>query len=320
MNEFPIALDALRYHGEGLRRPESILATANGDLFVSDHRCGVLQLGQPEAELIGATPGFLPNGFAMTREREFLVANLAGAGGVWRIDRQMRATPFLMEVDGERLSTCNFVGLDDEGRLWISMSTRLTPRELAFRPGVRDGFVAVVDASGARIVADGLGFTNECRVHPDGRSLWVNETYARRLTRFALLRDGAALRLGPPHTVWEFEDGDFPDGLAFDITGAAWVACIVSNRILRIEDTGRCEVVLSDADPLLSAESERKFAAGELDRAAVDAGGNRALRNASSIAFGGTDLRTVYLGCLQGDRIASFRSPIAGAPPAHWLF
>jgi sugar lactone lactonase YvrE len=247
---FPITLSSLERLGEGLRRPESILTTAAGEIFVSDHTCGVRQVGAPARMLIGAPPNFLPNGFAMTRQREFLVANLAGVGGVWRIDQNMLATPFLMEVDGEPLSTCNFVGLDAAGRLWISMSTRHLPRERAFRPGVHDGFIAVVDHDGARIVADGLGFTNECRVHPDGKSLWVNETYRRRLTRIPLLEGSGALRLGAPETVQEFADGDFPDGLAFDAQGAAWVACIVSNRVLRIAGPGLCEVLLSDSDPV----------------------------------------------------------------------
>jgi len=314
-----IPLAALRYVGEGLRRPESILATARGELFVSDHLHGVRQVGEPERPLAGAPPGFLPNGFALTREREFLVANLAGVGGVWRIDTRFHAHPFLMEVAGERLSTTNFVGLDDRGRVWISMSTRQLPRELAFNPRTRDGFIVLVDGQGARIVADGLGFTNECRVSPDGRWLYVNETYQRRLTRFPIHETGGRTELGERETVHEFSEGDFPDGLAFDETGAAWVACIVSNRVLRLAD-GRREVVLEDADPGLCARAEARFAAGGLDRAGVDAGGQRSLRNVSSIAFGGPDLRTVYLGCLAGDRIASFRSPVAGARPAHWLY
>ena len=40
-------------------------------------------------------------------------------------------------------------------------------------------------------------------------------------------------------------------------------------------------------------------------------------------AFGGTDLKTVYLGNLgnlAGDRIPAFRSPIAGAEPVQWCF
>ena len=313
----PIPLSALRHVGAGLRRPESILATARCELFVSDHLGGVREVDAPERRLAGAPPGFLPNGFAMTRGREFLVANLAGVGGVWRIDAAWQAHPFLMAVEGQALSTTNFVGLDDRGRTWISMSTRQLPREKAFNRHTRDGFIALVDEAGARIVADGIGFANECRVSPDGRWLYANETYRRRLTRWPISQGGGPVRLGRPETVFEFGDGDFPDGLAFDETGAAWVACIVSNRVLRIAH-GQRQVVLEDADPQLCAQAEARFADQGLDRAGVDAGGQRALRNVSSIAFGGPDLRTVYLGCLQGDRIASFRSPVAGARPAHW--
>ncbi len=44
------------------------------------------------------------------------------------------------------------------------------------------------------------------------------------------------------------------------------------------------------------------------------------LKNISSIAFGGPDLRTVFLGCLGGDALATFRSPVAGLAPAHWEY
>jgi hypothetical protein len=44
------------------------------------------------------------------------------------------------------------------------------------------------------------------------------------------------------------------------------------------------------------------------------------LRNISSIAFGGPDLKTAYLGNLMDDAIQSFRAPVAGMRPAHWNF
>ena len=46
-----------------------------------------------------------------------------------------------------------------------------------------------------------------------------------------------------------------------------------------------------------------------------DTGG---VKNLSSLAFGGPDLRTAYLGCLLGDSLATFRTPVAGLPPSHW--
>jgi hypothetical protein len=70
----------------------------------------------------------------------------------------------------------------------------------------------------------------------------------------------------------------------------------------------------------LIATAEANFARNALGRSDIDAGGTRALRNVSSVAFGGPDLRTVYLGNLAGDRLATFDSPLAGAQPPHWLY
>ena len=57
-----------------------------------------------------------------------------------------------------------------------------------------------------------------------------------------------------------------------------------------------------------------------LERADIDAGRDRTLGNLASVAFGGPDLRTVYLGSLFAQRIATFRSRIAGAEPPHWRY
>lgn len=88
--------------------------------------------------------------------------------------------------------------------------------------------------SGPRIVADGLAYTNECLASPDGAWLYVNETFARRLSRFAI-RGGV---LGPKQVVAEFGVGEFPDGLALDVDGGVWVICVVANRVLRVDPSG----------------------------------------------------------------------------------
>jgi hypothetical protein len=77
-------------------------------------------------------------------------------------------------------------------------------------------------------------------------------------------------------------------------------------------------VVLDDGDPEVIARVERNFAGHRLSRADIDAGGDRVLGNLASVTFGGPDLRTVFLGSLFASRIATFRSPIAGATPPHW--
>ena len=212
-------------------------------------------------------------------------------------------SPEVLEVDGVPLPPTNYVNADHssgELRLWVSVSTRQVPREQAFRKDVADGFIVLKDRRGVRVVADGIGFANENKTDPSGRFLYVNETMARRLSRFPI-RDDASL--GPRATVAEFGPGTFPDGFEFDALGGIWIASVVSNRLLRIAPDGSQTVVLEDSDPELVAAVERKYQAGTpLARADIDAGRAGVLGNLASVAFGGPDLRTVFLGSLFAPR------------------
>lgn len=313
-----VSLDEVRPIGEGLDRAECVLTTASGAVFCSDHRVGVAQLGEPKQSLRGAPEGFLPNGFAMLRSREFLVANLdpASGGGVWRIDHTRQLTPWLQRVDGQELLVTNSVCIDEANRIWISISTRKVPRQLGYRAQGGDGFIVMVDDQGARIAADNIGYTNECRVDPEGQWLYVNETFGRRLSRFPI--QGSSL--GAKEVVCEFSDGDFPDGVTFDCLGGAWITCVVSNRIIRVEKDGRQEVILDASSRSIIDAVEANFKTNKMDRADIESGNVSPLGNVSSLAFGGKDLRQVYLGSLANRHLTTFLSPIAGAQPPHWFF
>jgi sugar lactone lactonase YvrE len=313
----------VQWVGKGLVRPECVLATAAGDLFSSDWRGGVahvhpdgsqsVYVGQP----IDGEP-LKPNGIALLADGSFLLAHLGAAkGGVFRLQRDGQTSPYLRTVDGIDLPPSNFVTEDFLGRIWITVSTRLTPRALGYRRSCNDGFVIMVDKKGARIVADSLGYTNECLVDPSGQWLYVNETFSRRLSRFAVQADGS---LGNKQVVTEFGEGVYPDGLAFDVEGNAWVVSIVSNSVICVAPDGSQHLWLRDADAAHLAWVEAAFEANEMGRAHLDNVKSQVLRNTSSLAFGGADLRTGYLGCLLGDAIASFDMPVAGHPPVHWNY
>lgn len=320
MEDLHIQEPKLEFHGEKLSRPESVLVTESGRVFVSDHEAGVLELGCSRQPLIDPPKDFVSNGFALLESGDFLIANLGGEGGVWKLDASRRPLPFLMNVERQSMSNTNFVMLDHKGRLWITVCTRQTPRELGFDRHIADGYIAVVDPQGARVVADGLAFANECRVHPSGDWLYVNESVGRRLVRFRIYEESGRVTLGAKECVHEFNDGDFPDGLAFDCLGGVWVACVISNRVIRISPSGEKQVVLDDSDPELNALAETVYARSGVEKSVFEMGMRRGLRNVSSVAFGGADLRTVYLGSLGGDRLASFRSEVAGHRLAHWQF
>jgi len=313
---FTIAPEALQEVGHGLVRPECVLATAAGDLYVSHG--GVSHIA-PD----GTVGHFLAagdtkpkaNGIAMLRDGSFLLANVAYPGGLYLLQRDGTLRLELAEVEGVPLTPCNFVAVDRQWRTWITVSTRIEPREQAFNADTADGFVVLADERGARIVGDGLGFTNEAILDPAGDWLYVNETFARRTVRFRVAADGA---LSDRQVVTEYGAGDFPDGLALDEEGCVWVACIVSNRLIRVAPDGTQHVVLDGADNDWVAEVEAAYRAGTMGRPHLDTLKARRLRNTSSLAFGGPDRRTIYLGNLLDDRIHCFESPVAGAEPVHW--
>jgi len=297
-------------------RPECVLVTRSGDLFMSDARGGVFHLRPDGSSHLITDPtrpkDFLPNGIALLRDGALLIANLGQDGGIWRLEPTGELSPWLMTVDGLSLPPSNFVGLDHFGRIWVTVSTLLSPRVATLRHGGKeDGIIVVIDDRGARIAAEGFAFTNEAKVDPSGKWLYVVETAGRRLTRLALSEDG---RLSSRETIASFGHGTFPDGLAFDANGDVWVTSVVSNRLLRVSRATRTtHVEYEDADPDLIDVVEEKFSAGLYP----DPPG---MYGISSLAFGGSDLRTVYVGYCKGNQIASYRSAVAGVPPPHWEF
>ena len=323
MNALPtVQLSSLRWRGQGLVRPECVLALANGSLLTSDWRGGVCEIAADghqrlnTATLPDGRP-LRPNGIAIAADGSLLLAQLGEHdGGVWRLTGDGHVTPWLTEVDGQTLPPTNFVLPTADGGAWVTVSTRRQPRALGYRREGGDGFIVRVDASGrAGIAADGLGYTNEVALHPSGRWLYVNETFARRLSRFELRTKGS---LGAKEVVTTFGPGTFPDGLAFDVDGFAWVVSIVSNRLIRVAPDGTQTLWLEDAAPAHLAWVEAAFDAGTLGREHLDRAAGQVLKNISSIAFTGPDRRTAVLGCLLGDRLATLRLPASGALPLHW--
>lgn len=317
-----IPLDALSFRGSGLERPECVLAHRSGLLFAADWRGdgGVAIVGRDgrvaRITARGLSRPLRPNGIALEDDGSFLLAHLGEEdGGVFRLRPDGRVEPVVTEVGGVPLPPTNFVMRDGDGRIWITVSTRHRPRHAAARPDVADDFVALLPPDGPpRIVADGLGYTNECLIAPDGRHLLVNETFGKAVSRFEL-RDGG---LGAREVVAGFGVGTFPDGLAADADGGLWITSIVSNRVIRVRPDGATEVVIEDGDPDEIAETDRMVAAGTVHVPRLTRLHGRVLRNLSSLAFGGPGLRTAFLGCLRGDAIASFEAPVAGVRPLHF--
>ena len=319
--DFQLSLRDLRPAFQGLRSPECILTNRDGSFLFSDRRGGITHVpAGGEAELIAGKTidgkTIHSNGIGLRSSGKVLIAHLGEAqGGVYELDAQGNATPVVVELEGRGLPPTNFVLEDAAGNVWFTVSTRLIPRSLAWYPDQADGYIAVHNAKGTRILADQLGYANELTFSPDGLHVYVNETHARRLTRF-LLKPGPTL--ANREVVCTFEPGDQPDGVTFDACGGAWVTCLVSNKVFVVHPDGTRQLVLADTDRGHVERYVADMQGRRLTRDSIWTCGASSLGNVSSICFGGADRRTAYLGSLLGERVLSFESPLPGHPPLHW--
>jgi len=317
--EFHVPFDDVKVVARGLVRPECVLVLDDGTIIAAHGGGGysiVAVDGAITHRLIEPQMGtrkYVPNGVALAPNGHVLFADLGkDFGGLFSIDSRGKFDTILSD-----LPPSNFLFVDEHGVVWFTVSTRKIPRSEAWNHTVTDGFIGVIDEFGPRILADGLGYTNEVAISPDRRWLYVNETYAQRLSRFPLRGTPQAPDLGPRETVAQFDGADLPDGLALDAYGGVWLTCIASNRVLLVRPEGGVQVILADTDLEHAKRVEQGVRTGTLQHAEMQTPGRSRLGNVSSIAFGGRDMRTAYLGCLLDDCIRSFVSPIPGLALPH---
>lgn len=312
-------------HGNGLVRPECVVAHRSRWLFVPccEGRGGISAVspsGETRKHLAqrlnhGVPDSLFPNGIALEDGGSFLMTHLGQSdGGVFRLSPDGSVSVVTNTVDGAPMPPTNYAVPDSQGRLWITVSTTLTPRARDYRPDAATGYIALHEDGRTRIVADGLGYANECLLSADEKTLWVNETFGRRLTAFDITADGLENR----RTVAEFGAGTFPDGLTEAVDGSLFVVSIVSNRVLRVWPDGRIETLIEDVDPDHLAAVEAAFQAHEMDRPHLDTVQSKRLQNISSITLGGPGQTKSYLGCLLGSSLTSFDAPVAGRMLPHW--
>lgn len=340
LDGFAVDPAGIAYVGNDLQRPECILAERDGTLWAADARGGVTRIaadgsqryiGQRSdarfAAAAGAealdfearfTQGTLPNGLAFAANGDILVSNF-GTDRLELMTRDGDTRTLYDRIDGLPIGKVNFVLRDSRNRIWLTVSTRVNPWTAAAASPVSDGYVALVDEQGLRVVADGFHFTNEVRLDAREEWLYIVETTGPHVTRMRLDESAASgVRLvdrevfGPSHL------GGYPDGIAFDSFGNLWCTLVMVDQLIALTPQGDRRLLLDDGDPEASANLLQRMAAGTVRTEDMQRAHGRIAPWMASITFGGADLRTVYLGSLRGTRIPYFRSPLAGLPMVHW--
>ncbi|HZC46243.1 MAG TPA: SMP-30/gluconolactonase/LRE family protein [Candidatus Acidoferrum sp.] len=148
----------------------------------------------------------------------------------------------LMRLDRDGLKTfadmsklapfdCNDMVVDARGRSYVGnfgfdLHKGETPRGTTLVMVGPDGV--------ARVAAEELMFPNGMVITPDGKTLIVGETFARRLTAFDIGADGSLTN----RRVWAELGESLPDGICLDAENAIWVACPRSSEVIRVQQGG----------------------------------------------------------------------------------
>jgi sugar lactone lactonase YvrE len=148
----------------------------------------------------------------------------------------------LMRLDGDGLKLvadmttlapfdCNDMVVDAHGHAFVGnfgfdLHKNETPRGTTLVMVGTDGV--------ARVAANDMMFPNGMVITPDGRTLIVGETFARRLTAFDLGADGALTN----RRVWAELGNSLPDGICLDADNAVWVACPTAAEVIRVKQGG----------------------------------------------------------------------------------
>lgn len=328
---FEVDPSTLKTIGTDLQRPECILAERDGSLWSADARGGVVHIkpdgnqafiGQQQDTFSDAadeasrfTTGTLPNGLAFAKNGDILISNF-GTDRLELMKRSGESEVLYDQLNGKPIGKVNFVLRDSRDRIWLTVSTTIPNWMDAISPNICDGFVAMADEMGLRIIADGIAFTNEIRFDAAEEWLYVVETTGKQITRLRIKEDGsvsAREAFGPS------DHGAFIDGIAFDAYGNLWGTHVMTDRIFAITPEGDLQIIFDDDNG--SSQGKALLAAFERDQVTPDlalACGGEVAPWMASLTFGGPDLTNVYIGSLRGTTIPYFTAPVAGLPMVHW--
>lgn len=310
----PIPLSELEPVGEGLKRPEDVVVSRDGRVFVS-HQHEIAEI-VPDGSLrvFGEDLGE-SNGINMLPDGRIIVTDYSDRGGVRSVDPDSGKVEVLAEaIGGRRLTYTNYPVIDSGGSIWVSCSTQHAGWLQALSLGADDGFIVRIDPDGTTaIVAEGLLFANGMALDADESHLYCCQTAPGNVVRFEVREDrtlGQKEDYGPPmgdrrpdeYTeeagMQAFTDPatqrrwGLTDGCGFDAEGNLWVTVVTSGRICAITPERESVTVIDDPE-------------GQI------------LRMPTNVSWGGERLSDLYIGSIASNHVLKVRSPIPGLALAH---
>jgi gluconolactonase len=263
---------------DGLDHPEGVAWGPDGRLYAGGESGQIYRIDVDAAthELVGSTGGFCL-GLALDARANVYVCDQRHAA-VMRMTPQGDVAVLSAGTPDRPMVTPNFPVFDVKGNLYVSDSgTWPNGGGCIYR--IPPGGVAEVWSTAASRFANGIALA------PDGLHLYVVESVLPGVTRIPIRRDGSAGELEPvldlPVSV--------PDGLAFAADGTLIISCYRPDRVYTLSPAGELAVLVDDPLGTLVAAP-------------------------TNVAFGRSDLRSLFLASLGRWHIAEVAMDRPGAP------
>lgn len=219
-----IPIEQFETYASNLDHPECLAFDRAGALWAGGEAGQIYRIESGRRVTTVANLGSFNGGLAFSPDDELFVCN--PALGIVCVATDGTYAVFASHVGGTKLVCPNFGVFDAAGNYFVTDSGHWQKRDgrlLRFRP----------DGTG-EILAEGLGYANGLALSADERTLFMVESDADTVLRFALGADGA---IGPGE-LHVAECGRFPDGLALDGEGNLYVCCYASDEIWRVSPAG----------------------------------------------------------------------------------
>lgn len=295
----------------GLQFPEGPIAMPDGDVLLVEIARGTLSRVKPDGRVeVVAETGGGPNGAAIGPDGACYICNNGGypfherdgrlypglhegsAGRIERVDLASGQVDVIYtECDGEPLRAPNDLVFDDQGGFWFTDHGH-RQRRAKDRTGV---FYATADGDFIREAVFPVDEPNGIGLSPDGRTLYVAETYSGRVFAYDITGKGEVDRRqrALPWMVGRLLFGSpnlqMFDSLAMEASGNVCVATIGNGGITVIAPDGALVEHIALPDIITT-----------------------------NICFGGPDLKTAYITLSSTGRLVRMDWPRPGLP-LHYL-
>lgn len=297
-----IPTESVEVFGTGVLRAEGVVIDKDGNAWGGGRKGQVYKISPDGVvhEVAQLPDRAIPNGVTLDREGNFVYCDLRHKA-VMRLSPEDGTVSLIADHAGDfPISIPNFASYDAEGNLYVSNSSSQEGSKVfgEFLDPQPNGAVVRIRPDGrGEIVATGIYFANGTAIDPNEDAVYVLESSRNDCVRIQIKKDGT---FGKPE-IYSSGFPALPDGMAFDVDRNLYITLPgvptaeklePRNIVIKVDTNGKWTELINDPE-------------------------STKLAFPTNCAFGGPDMRTLYLANLEGDHMNKVHTSFRGHPLYH---